>query len=203
MASQCQHFALLEQRFSELSRTFVDDQVTSEMANPTTFVPDLDRLAAFRLLMHAELEHFLEEKAKERLASVTGLIAQNAPWMRQLPGFVALAIQAERPLPQIELSDTAGLSSYAKDVIAAAGKRIKENNGVKAESFAFLSACAGKTTDEIDGVLSNSLNSYGKGRGDVAHKSVVRTNSLQAPSTERNTIEVIVRQLAVFFDVRS
>ena len=79
MPTPCQHFALLQRRIDELSQKFIDDQVEAERLDPTTFQPDLDRLAAYRLLVHAELEDFLEAKAKERLAAITALISSGSP----------------------------------------------------------------------------------------------------------------------------
>ena len=62
MAKTCQHFKLLQDRIANLTQKFVADQVAAEKSDPLTFAPDLDFLAAYRLLVHAELEDFLEAK---------------------------------------------------------------------------------------------------------------------------------------------
>lgn len=203
MPTPCQHFALLERRFIQLSQKFLDQQVANEVANPGTFSPDVDQLAAFKLLMHAEFEHFLEEKAKEGLISAPLVTASGATWMKKYPSLIALAIALDAPLPRVELSDTSKLVKYAIEIIDSAIKRIGENNGIKSASFMFLSVCAGKTIDQFDSVLLSSLNSYGKGRGDVAHTSVPHTRSLQAPSTELKAADTLVKQLGAYFDVCS
>jgi hypothetical protein len=201
MPIPCAHYALLQQRIEQLSQKFVDDQAAAEHSNPTTFQPDLDRLAAYQLLVHAELEDFLEAKAKEHLTTVTAKIAAGSAWMRQFPGLIALAIAVAKPTPLISIVDTQAFLTYVSEVLSAARKAIAENNGIKSQSFVRLSICAGKTIDEIDDFLLGSLNSYGTGRGDVAHKSVTHSTSLQAPSAELASVRSMVQQLASYFDV--
>lgn len=200
MASPCLHFKHLRERVDELERKFILDQVASEASDPLNFQPDLDRLAAFRLLVHAEIEDFLESKAKENLASLRKSLAAGV-WMRGAPQLIALAVVTKKALPTVEWIEQGKFATYVEEIVQAANSAISENNGVKSGAFLFLSLCAGKTLDEIDSVLSNSLNSYGKGRGDVAHKSVIRSTSLQAPSTESATVNGMVNQLGLYFDV--
>ncbi|MGB7481355.1 MAG: hypothetical protein WA924_13600 [Burkholderiaceae bacterium] len=172
-----------------------------ERTNPATFQPDLDRLAAYRLLVHAEIEDFLESKAKDNIAAISARRIASPTWIRQSPELLALAIGLKRVLPQDDVLDLTRYSNYVGELLATAKRAISDNNGIKSQSFVLLSLCAGKTLDEIDGILSASLNSYGRDRGDVAHKSVTRSTSLQAPSAEVNTARTLVSQIASYFDV--
>lgn len=201
MPVSCPHFRLLQQRVDELSLKFVDDQVQDELANPATFQPDLDRLAAYRLLVHAEIEDFLESKAKDNIATIESSMTAGPTWMRQSPELLALAIGLKRELPREDVLDLPRHSNFVAEVLTSARSAISNNNGVKSQSFVLLSLCAGKTLDEVDGILSASLNSYGKNRGDVAHKSVTHSTSLQAPSAEVGTARTLVSQIASYFDV--
>lgn len=99
--------------------------------------------------------------------------------------------------------DASGFLAEAGNLIRAGEQVIADNNGVKGSSFFQLSVMAGKMPDEIDGALGASLTSYGKSRGDVAHKSVVRVRTLRAPSAEAKDAADLVRDLAAYFDVRS
>ena len=200
MPMPCPHFRLLQERVDELSRKFVDDQVQDESANPTTFQPDLDRLAAYRLLVHAEIEDFLESRAKDNITAIGTRMQAGPTWMRQSPELLALAVGLKRALPHDDVLDLARHTTFVGEVLASARSAISDNNGIKSQSFVFLSLCAGKTLDEIDVILSASLNSYGKNRGDVAHKSVTHSTSLQAPSAELVTARSLVSQLASYFD---
>ncbi len=201
MPVPCPHFRLLQQRVNDLSRKFVDDQVQDELTNPATFQPDLDRLAAYRLLVHAEIEDFLESRAKDNIAALGTRMTAGPTWMRQSPELLALAIGLKRGFPQDDVFDLTRHSNFVGELLASARNAISDNNGVKSQSFVLLSLCAGKTLDEIDVVLAASLNSYGKDRGDVAHKSVTHSTSLQAPSAEVGTARTLVSQIALYFDV--
>lgn len=200
MPTPCPHFRLLNQRLQDLALKFIDDQVQAETANPTTFQPDLDRLAAFRLLIHAEIEDFLEAKAKDNVQALVARLATGS-WMRTSPELLPLAIAFKCSLPQQDTLDLQRHATFATDLLGSARSFITDNNGVKTQSFTTLSLCAGKTLDEIDGVLSTGLNSFGKDRGDVAHKSVTRCTSLQAPSAELQTARTLVAQIGTYFNV--
>lgn len=203
MASVCSHFAALEARIAHLTAKFVKDQIAAESADPAGFTADLDRLAAFRLLTHAEVEEFLEAKAREGLAQLTTALAAPGLALRDICELFALASVLGRPVAMSWPYDASGFLAEAGHLIRAGEQVIAENNGVKGSSFFQLSVMAGKMPDEIDGSLGASLTSYGKSRGDVAHKSVVRVRTLRAPSAEAKDAADLVRDLAAYFDVRS
>ena len=92
MPKHCPHFKLLSERVAALFGKFASDQVADETANPLTFQPDLDRLAAFKLLVHAEIEDFLEAKAKENLVALAASVSGPA-WVRRFPELLCLAIE--------------------------------------------------------------------------------------------------------------
>ncbi|EQB2598957.1 hypothetical protein ACYHQE_002579 [Aeromonas salmonicida] len=201
MTVPCVYFTHLNSRLIELTSKFITDQLKAEELNPTTFQPDLDRLAAYRLLIHAEIEEFLELKAKENIKKIEACIKAGQPWMRQHPELLSLAVELQRDLPHKKPEHVTSnlVSEHITGLLASATKEINENNGIKSQSFSFLSICAGKTADEIDNGLSASLNSYGKSRGDVAHTSAARSRNINAPSTEHKSANDLVNGLKVFF----
>ena len=201
MSKPCRHFELLQNRLDELSLKFMKDQVAAETLDPAGFQPDLDKLAAFRLLIHGEIEDFLEAKAKDNVTAISAGIESNPIWMRQYPELLAFAIALEKPLPTKYHLESAKFLTFVRELLRSATEAISRNNGVKASSFVLLSLLSGKTIDEIDNALLNSLNSYGKNRGDVAHKSVTHSTTLNAPSTELMTAQSLVQQIAEFHDV--
>jgi len=200
MPTYCAHFKLLSERVTALLKKFVADQIADEKANPLTFQPDLDRLAAFRLLVHAEIEDFLEAKAKDNIATLAASV-NGPPWVRKFPELLSLAMVLKKAPPTGQEFDSQKFAAFILELVAGARSAISENNGIKSQSFLLLSICAGKTVDEIDSVLSGSLNSFGKDRGDVAHKSVTHSTTLQAPSSEVSTATSLVAQIASYFDV--
>ncbi|WP_421250796.1 hypothetical protein [Aeromonas sp. 600584] len=203
MTVPCPYFNHLNNRLTELTDKFLRDQLTNETQDPLSFQPDLDRLAAYRLLIHAEIEEFLELKAKENITKIESCIRAGQPWMKHHPELLSLAVELQRELPikKPEHVTSKLVSDYITGMLASAKKEIKENNGIKSQSFSFLSICAGKTADEIDNVLSNSLNSYGKSRGDVAHTSAARSNNINAPSAEHKSANDLINGLKLFFGV--
>ena len=60
-----------------IASKFMDDQVADELANPSTFTPDIERIAAFRLLVHAEIEDYIEKKAKEWIKTKEALVSTS------------------------------------------------------------------------------------------------------------------------------
>lgn len=203
MPKVCLHFRGLETRIQALTAKFVVDQLVAEAADPMAHVPDLDRLAAFRLLAHAEVEEFLEAKAKEGLVALTASI--NVP-ARKVSAFPEVFVLAHALGKQLTVSwpfDPARFMAEVHETVRTAEKAIADNNGVKGTSYFLLSLMAGKYPDEIDPSLGASLTSYGKSRGDVAHQSVARVRTLQAPSAEAKAINDLAKALASYFDVSS
>jgi hypothetical protein len=204
MPTQCNNFAHLETRLNVLRAKFLDDQINAEIANPTTFTADLDSIAAFRLLMHAEIEDFLERKAKENLDKINSqLVTSGASSCRVFPELFYIAAVVNRPLGSDHVFDVTALKGHISSMIGTARGIIKVNNGIKEGSFNMLSVFAGKTADEIDSTLSASLNSYGKSRGDVAHQSTRHSSTINAPSAEFASAKDLVQGLALYFDLMS
>lgn len=78
-------------------------------------------------------------------------------------------------------------------------KFVSDNNGIKEGSFVKLSLICGRVADELDVSLISMLNSYGKGRGDVAHQSTRHVRTLLSPSSEKTNAIALVEALGVFF----
>lgn len=204
MTTSCAYFSHLEIRLSELKVKFLQDQMQEEAQDPVNFSPDLDNIAAFKLLMHAEIEDFLELKAKENLKAIESQIlpSSNVIWSRMFPELFYIVIIVNRH-PECSIFDIPSLKNFTKEIITSAKSIIAENNGIKENSFNKLSVFAGKTPDEIDSTLLSDLNSYGKNRGDIAHKSVKHVTNINSPSTEYTSAESLVNQIGKYFNISS
>lgn len=199
----CTHFSLLRRRFDELSLKFLNPEMEKELADPAQFQADNDNLAAFRLLMHAEIETFLEERAGARLSSISRLISEGKSWERENPQLFAL-ITFNRPVWDNHAStETVDQKLLVKQIIEACKRQITENNSIKEGAFTRLSVMAGKTVGEVDPSTAALLNSYGKERGLVAHRSTSKVRSLQAPSAELANARTIVEALKEYFSVQA
>ncbi|MDP1925638.1 MAG: hypothetical protein Q8K57_12765 [Thiobacillus sp.] len=174
---------------------FIKDQLEKEVADPLGFEADLDELAAFRLLVHAEFEEYLESKAKEGIESIRGAFRAGATTVRANIPVILIATTLGKTLrftPAFWAKDV-------EDTITEAFNWIADNNGIKESSFTKLSIFAGKMPDEVDTSLAASLTSYGKSRGDVAHRSVSRVRTISAPSAELTAAEDLLRGLGAYF----
>lgn len=202
MPTKCKHYEHLTARFGALCSKFLDEGIAEEFASPGVFVPDLDKLAAFRLLFHAEIETFLEAKAIDQIALIQSDIDRGS-WHRAHPCILSLYLLTQNYLQKCDGMTDEELKGHFFNVLSKARSRIRENNGIKADAFTFLSVAAGVPLDEIDATLLLSLTSYGKNRGEVAHATVTRARSLSAPSAEKKDAQDIVTQLGSYYDVIS
>lgn len=198
---KCPYWGHLHSRLTELSKKFVDQQIEYEIADPIIFIPDLDQLAAYRLLMHAELEDFLEKKAGEGIRSLYNAIGIQGDFSEFYSRAFLLFSLTKQSLQLIDFEDRHSVIFSMQTLVDMALKEIKNNNGIKSRSFILLSFCAGKSIDQVDQELLASLKSYGKERGEVAHQSVTRTKTLQAPTTEKKNATELVEKLAKYFDI--
>lgn len=193
-ARTCPVFLVLEARIKELKIKFIQDQVVAEASDPL-FAADLDMLAAFRLLVHAEIEEFLENKAREGLDAMERTFKAGNQAIRENFCLIVMGAMLEIP-PRVEIDQW---SAYASEVLASARSAIKKNNGIKEHSFQRLVVFCGKMPDETDIALASALNTYGKCRGDVAHNSVKSVRTIRAPSAELKDAEDLLTGLCTFF----
>ncbi|MGT0196920.1 hypothetical protein ACVHYJ_33430 [Burkholderia pyrrocinia] len=195
MAAACTLFPGLEARIKALKEKFIEDQLEQEKADPLTFEADLDKLAAFRLLVHAEFEEYLESKAKEGIETVRSAFRGGATTVKANLSVLVIASVLGKALR----FDPASWAEDVEQTIKDAFDWIADNNGIKEASFTKLSIFNGKMPDEVDNGLAVSLNSYGKNRGDVAHRSVMRVRTLSAPSAEWKAVEDLLMGLSSYF----
>lgn len=199
----CSDYAHLVQRAELIKAKFLASQLVEEAGDMLTFVPDLDLLAAYRLLLHAEFEYFLEQKALATTKEIRSRISGAARWHRDFPQLLSLCLIDSHVLEGRGGLTRDSFEGAVQRILQNAEATIRENNGIKAGAFQRLSLIAGKTLDEVDETVSSMLNSYGKERGDVAHQTVSKARSLQTPSTELLNVNSIIRELGTYFDVKA
>lgn len=188
-------FSDLENRITLLANRFLDTQIEQE-AN-ADFSPCLDDIAAFRLLVHAEIEDWLERCASDELHE----LAKNTPsaQLRASSRVLFLSAIFDVQIPLVLPFSADDFQKSVADTINKARQFVKDNNGIKAASFCKIAVICGACLDEIDDNLVQALNSYGTARGMVAHKSSQRVTSLLAPSAEKNEAISLIAMLKNFF----
>jgi len=171
-------FKELSDRIDELSRRFLDPQIPNE--TDPAFQPDVDGIAAFRVLAHAAIEEWLEKSAREEIAKLSA----KSP-VRAAHRLLLLAQVLDISIPRMVPFDGPALKKAFEAVLREAGKWIDDNNGIKTGSFCVLTLMCGGPPDEVDFALTSALDAYGKSRGDVAHKGLTAVRTVRAPSAEK------------------
>lgn len=202
------HFVHLENRCNLLIHRFLEPAIAVEQTalldgHPVP-TPNFDDFAAFRLLTHAELEGYFESKALEYLADLDVVFKNGQFLTSRFAGLMFLYLWRERghptwPINQVE--DAAYLKQIAQEALGFGRKFVAENNGIKEASIQVLSALMGFFPDELDAVLVNELNQYGKKRGDVAHKSWhFNTRTFDSADIEKNRLKTILNLTKAYYE---
>lgn len=191
-------FKLLDKSIKELIRKFLSREIQKEDADPINYTPDRYKLAAFRLLVHAEIEDYLEEMARQQISQTLADI-KNKVNVLGILDFYALATHFQEALPLTCPYDHEKFAAKAEIVLNKGNQFIKNNNGIKSESFLILSLLRGKWMGQIDDTLATLLNDYGKDRGNVAHSSVRRVRTLMGPRHEVTSAQNLIKQLREYF----
>lgn len=156
-------FAELSERVDDLHFRFVPSlEPTGAYADA-----DYDRMSAFRLLVHAEIERFIELLVEDALS---------------------------RFLEKISLWKTAGCSSQLVDSLVAymdreLRKDVQSNNGVKSKNILDLLKPLGLNGTHLDNFWLQTMDTYGKVRGGHAHNSRRAIQPID-PKTEQDLIYV-------------
>lgn len=194
----CPFFSHLAARVPILEQKFLAAQLAAELADPFSFTPDTDLLAAFRLLVHAEIEDFLERKGRADLDSMARLFASQNPitptiWAYQLANHFGMTLPHECPF------NDGRFRSAVDAVIKRARETLADNNGIKTTIYLIVCLISGYSIEKVDHSLAAALSAFGEARGDVAHKSTNRVTTIRAPSAEKKDVDDIMKGLAQFF----
>ncbi|GEM_PF-1794089 len=196
-----QEFILLETRVEELKKKFMASQLQDEKQDPVAFLPDLEFSAAYKLLVHAEIQDYLEKKARKGLSLIEADVNANGLSTSYFKIVIAIAIPFMNDL-KIKISHPLNEKDFkdaVKSILEKARYFINNNNGIKNKSFTMLSLMSCSFKDPFDSVLIANLDSYGQARGDVAHRSVKSVQSINSPLSEVGYVEQILKGFRIHF----
>jgi hypothetical protein len=158
------------------------------------------RAISFRIIVHAEIESYLEDRAFELL---------DAAWKHwkasRVPSEVVIGILAfsevKTSLPPDSLGLGASKQSY-DDLSVPLDKaqnvwrtNHKDNHGIKEANVLKLLLPLGIQHTKLDSMLLADLSSYGTARGEVAHKSNYAIAKFADPKAEYDTAIKLVKDL--------
>jgi len=191
-------YAALQQRLTELKDNFL----------PQSFSPtgsyeakELDNARAYRVLVHAEIEAFIEHIARAAVNEKSSDWKNNGKISGILFCVIAAAIHGyvdDIDSPSIEpvsIRVNKKDSTTIQDTVEAAVQkyqgRIVANNGIKAKNLKIIFMPLGIDFKELDDIWLNNMDSFGKDRGDVAHQSAGATHIID-PQTEFANVSALL-----------
>jgi RiboL-PSP-HEPN len=176
--------------------------------SPTALYYDrqLARTLAYRVLAHAEIESYLEERAWEvvqNAKTVWDTTGKTTRTLICLIGFSGLTMDE----PPDTLTPKKGSKTVKEEKIKISKKIdlalesfkrvISQNHGVKEDHILALLLPIGIDSDGLDPAWLATMNTFGENRGEVAHKSATSYRTVQPPdpATELNTVKQITHEL--------
>lgn len=187
----------LVRRREDLRKKFIDFDIPMDRA---PLPSELDDIAAFKLIMHSEIEDFIEERAKHALKRSMQRWKENGAVTKVLLCILMVYYPGDYCV-DCSMSEKAHYDEALRRCEVKALDCITNNNGIKRGSFVALAAIAGVLPDELDEVLLADLDRFGEERGHVAHSRVDRVRTLNSPDIEYERARAIVDALKGFDEI--
>ncbi|WP_413173859.1 HEPN domain-containing protein [Anabaena azotica] len=196
-------FRILTRELNRLKKQFLPK------ISPTGLYSDrqLVKTLAYRVLAHAEIESYLEDRVWEAVLNAKRAWDSTGKTSRTLIcllGFSSLTMDK----PPDTLNKTSRISQDEHDKRLKISKKIdsainnfrwvKDNNhGVKEANILALLLPIGIDSNDLDPAWLATMNTFGKERGIVAHTSATSYMTVQPPdpANELNTVKQITQEL--------
>lgn len=170
-------------------------ELASSLAIDKNLIPtgqaEIDRLHAFRVLMHAEVQHYLESIVTQ----ILDVTEQEATTRARIThaGHHLLVFQAMNPLASPRTSAKASYPRYAPEdlkanwsttstslelAIDAHRRRVKGNNGIKVSNMNVILLPVGFRDSFFTSYFRDKMNELGEQRGRVAHGAGALVSSI-------------------------
>lgn len=160
----------------------------------------LDGIAAYFVLVHAEIESYFEDKTLQLVDASLNMWTAQQRLSKSLFSMVLYYEGHRKGPPQSfdpnQFKDRK-LDSLIHGAVAQHKSRIVSNNGIKEKDLCEILFPVGFSYTDLDSTLVASLDSFGQRRGNFAHQSLHRaiTSTLIDPFVEATTVKSIVTGL--------
>ena len=151
----------------------------------------VDRARAFRLLAHAEIEWYLEEIVVDTANSAFLAWQQRRLVTEPLIALIAYTDSGIEPVPgTIPLAGKRDLDNRIEKCRNQFNRYVKtRNHGIREENILRLLLPVGISEYEIDTTWLSTTSSFGRERGDTAHRS----NQVYNPPDPRNEFDIVTQ----------
>lgn len=168
----------------------------------------LDRARGYRLLVHAEIESYLEDISRESVTNAIKVWKSNQKPSITIISFLASYhsswnIDDETSHDEIIkiAKSRKNMNESVNEIVDLAQtqftRRIKENHGIKDKNFKTLILPTGIDFSKLDQTWLTNLDNFGSKRGDVAHKSKTAHDTINP----KDEYELVKKLLAGLLDL--
>ncbi len=165
----------------------------------------LDRAIGYRLLVHAEIESYLEDVSRDVVTSAISQWKNNGKPSSILIALLASYHSSWHVSDEVSNEEIMKIAKSRKNIKDSVSEvielaqtqyvtRLKNNHGIKDNNFKMLILPTGICIDDLDSTWLTNLDSFGAKRGEVAHKSKMATEQIN-PQDEYNLVSGLLRGL--------
>ena len=160
---------------------------------------DLEKVCAYKVLAHAEMEYYFEQIALEIVQKSLYLWRSSKSVSRPLLSLVAYYDGSFPALPDAHDGNNADkdLNWRVGDAVSKYNKQIRDkNHGIKEKNILSIFLPIGVETSDIDTDMLRDLDNFGSERGTIAHST--RASTLTTPDDALNSVEHIMTYIDPF-----
>ncbi|BCW53643.1 hypothetical protein StoSoilB19_10170 [Arthrobacter sp. StoSoilB19] len=154
----------------------------------------------FRILAHAEVEHYIEDRVKEVALLHKKRWDADQKASRVVIGLIGYysgerKVVAASSKKGSALDNVQDIDFYIEKGMAELSHQLSSNNGVKEADILPLFTRVGILADDLEQTWLNHMSSWGSERGDFVHRSPSLTLRNLDPSTELKAVQEVLTGL--------
>lgn len=181
-------FENLKQRVEELKTSLLPDIKLDGKYSKKQF----DMMRGFRMLVHAEIEDYLETRVKEIAIMAFKEFKNNKKPNITMLSLMSFTDKFNCNLKKVE--DTYKLEKRLNNALSHFINDIGKNHGIKEENILKMLIPIGIEQSLLDQTWLNDMNSFAQLRGDLAHKRASTKTQID-PANEIITVDFILDEL--------
>lgn len=162
-------FKTLKTRLRDLRKRFLPAKFSKIGAYTAQ---ELDYARSYRILVHAEIEHYFEERALEIAEMAFDLWKNKRKGSKPLVACLANRLGDNDGLPR-KIGTSITVTSMAGKAFGQYRQMIHRNNGIKSENILQILLPIGVDESRLDSVWLSTIDGFGQRRGVAAHSAAI------------------------------
>ena len=189
-------FAELEKRIRQLEKHLLPHSFSALGIYNSQ---QLDKARGYRLLVHAEIEAYLEDRAREIVSEAFQFWKKYKKYRYVIIsllshlGSILEKVDNELNSPQKKIN-MMDLDNRVNKVVTEYYRLLESNHGIRENNILLILLPLGINKRHIDNAWLGTIDTFGKNRGEIAHTSLSRQTQIN-PRDEMNTVEQLMRGL--------